>query len=310
MAATVLTVTLNAALDVTYRSESFRWGEQNRVREVHGRAGGKGVNVAHVLEQLQVGTLVTGLVGGLTGQAIRESLRAGGLAGRLVPIAGESRRTLVAVSEADGTVTEYDEPGPEVSAEEWERFRGTFEELVGGREAVALCGSLPRGLPEDAYATLAELAARRGVPTFLDTSGAALLAGLGGRPAVVKPNAKELLEASRGGDLLAAAVEFRRLGADSVVVSRGREGLLAVTPEGVWRAVPPEVRGNPVGAGDTVVAALVAGLIQGRPWPERLRQAAALSAAAVSHPVAGGFDAAAYPGLLEATEVDGPEVVA
>ena len=87
------------------------------------------------------------------------------------------------------------------------------------------------------------------------------------------------------------------------MVSMGKEGLRAVTPEGDWQVVPPEVRGNPIGAGDTAVAALIAGLIEGQPWPQRLERAAALSAAAVAYPVAGGYDPARYPELLEKTSV-------
>jgi tagatose 6-phosphate kinase len=205
-------------------------------------------------------------------------------------------------------VTEYDEPGPTLTSEDWGRFLEAFEELVRGRQAVALCGSLPRGLPDDAYGTLAELAAAEGAPAVLDTSGAALLAGVGGGPVLVKPNARELIAAAGGDDstpaLLLAANQLRRRGAGAVVVSRGPEGLLAATPEGAWRATPPRVSGNPVGAGDTVVAALLAGLLEDQPWPERLARAAALSAATVAHPVAGGFDSASYPRLLAGTAVD------
>jgi len=303
----VLTVTLNAALDVTYNARRFVWGDQNRVEAVHRRAGGKGVNVARVLEQLGVGALVTGFAGGPTGEAIRRSLQAGGFQERLLEITAESRSTVVTVSEADGLVTTFDEPGPTVSSTEWERFLVLFDELVRGRRVVALSGSLSQGLPEDAYRRLAEVAARHGVPAILDSSGRALTAGLGGRPAVVKPNLKELLEASGAeetrGDVLAAARELQRRGAEAVVVSMGKEGLRAVTADGDWQAVPPEVRGNPIGAGDTAVAALIAGLIEGQPWPQRLARAAALSAAAVAYPVAGGYDAARYPELLEKTSL-------
>jgi tagatose 6-phosphate kinase len=45
-------------------------------------------------------------------------------------------------------------------------------------------------------------------------------------------------------------------------------------------------------------------MLEGRPWPERLRRAAALSTAAVAHPVAGAFDAGRFPELLEMTRVD------
>lgn len=304
----MLTVTLNAALDLTYVAPVLEWGEHNRVQTVHSRAGGKGINVARVIESLGVRCLVTGFAGGPTGQAVQDSLQAEALESRMVETSADSRRTVVAVSESDQVVTEFDEPGPTLSHEDWARFLEVFRELVRGRSAVALCGSLPRGLPEDAYRTLAELAAAQGAPVVLDTSGAALLAGLGGRPVLVKPNARELIEAA-GGDggvqgLLEGAAEFRRRGAGAVVVSRGAEGLLAVTAEGAWKARPPHVSGNPVGAGDTVVAALVAGLLEDQPWPTRLARAAALSAATVAHPIAGGFDAARYPQLLEGTRVE------
>ena len=160
--ARVLTVTLNAALDLTYFAPAFRWGEQNRVQRLRSRAGGKGVNVARVLESLGVSSLVTGFAGGGTGRAIQDSLESEGLLYPLVEIESDSRRTVVAMSETEGVATEFDEPGPMLTAGDWERFLGHFADLVRGREAVALSGSLPPGLPEDAYGTLVELAAARG----------------------------------------------------------------------------------------------------------------------------------------------------
>ena len=88
------------------------------------------------------------------------------------------------------------------------------------------------------------------------------------------------------------------------MVSHGGEGLFAVTEEGRWRAAPPDhVRGNPTGAGDAAVAALTAGLVDGSPWPERLADAVALSAAAVAAPLAGDFDAALYRRAREQVRV-------
>lgn len=67
---------------------------------------------------------------------------------------------------------------------------------------------------------------------------------------------------------------MRGQGARAVVVSDGPRGLYADTPDGRWRAVPPEVvGGNPTGAGDAVVAALALGLVSGWDWPRALVQA-------------------------------------
>ncbi len=90
---------------------------------------------------------------------------------------------------------------------------------------------------------------------------------------------------------------LRAAGAEAVVVSLGPAGLRAVTGDGGWQAVPPAVEAvNPTGAGDAVVAGLTWGLVTGQPWPDRLRDAAALGTAAALAPVAGEFDPATTPG--------------
>ncbi|GAA4103100.1 hexose kinase [Actinomadura miaoliensis] len=294
----IVTVTPNLALDVTYHVDALRPARMHRVRSVGRRAGGKGVNVARVLRRLGADVLVVGPCGGPSGEAARADLAACGLAERLVPVRGDTRRTLAVVDAAAGDATLFNEPGPAVSPGEWQRLRAVYEESLPGAAAV-LAGSLPVGAPEDAYAVLAASAARHGVPAVVDADGPPLLAGLAGRPALVKPNADELARVSGRADPLAAAGWLRARGAQAVVCSLGADGLLAVTAEGCWRAVPPRrLAGNPVGAGDAAVAALTYGMVRGQPWPDRLRAAAALSAAAVVAAVAGEFDAVAYERFL------------
>ncbi|MGW2152006.1 1-phosphofructokinase family hexose kinase [Nonomuraea sp. NPDC001699] len=289
----IITVTLNAALDVTYEVPSVTWDGVNRVGAVHRRAGGKGVNVARVLAALGQEVLVTGLAGGPTGQAIEHDLRAAGLPAALTGVAADSRTTLV-VSEPGGA-TLFNEPGPEVTAAELAAFTEHYTSLLADAEAVVISGSLPRGVPADVYATLASLAAGAGVPAIVDADGDPLRHAPEGRPSVVKPNAEELARAVPGGTPEEGAHALRERGAEAVVVSMGADGLLAVTGEGTFRArMPYTVQGNPTGAGDSLVAGLALGLVEGSPWPDRLRRAAALGAAAVAAPVAGDFDGEVY----------------
>lgn len=296
----ILTVTLNAALDVTYQAGDVDWDGVNRVRTVHRRAGGKGVNVARVLAALGQEVLVTGLAGGLTGQAIEADLDAAGLPHALAPVAADSRTTLV-VSENSSEYGKpsrtalFNEPGPEVSADELGNFRKKYEELLAGARAVVISGSLPRGVPAGFYAQLATWAHERGVPAIVDADGEPLRHAPEGRPAIVKPNHEELARAVPGGTPAEGARALRARGAESVVVSMGKDGLLAVTPDGDFRArMPYQVDGNPTGAGDALVAGLALGLVERAPWPERLARAAALGAAAVAAPVAGDFDRDVY----------------
>lgn len=301
----ILTVTLNAALDVTYGVDSLRPRTSHRVDTARERAGGKGVNVARVLAALGHESAVTGLAGGPTGTLLRDGLRTAGLRDELVTVSGDSRRTLTVVSRDDGDATVFNRRGPRVSPGEWKSFTEHFASLVRDATVVALCGSLPPGLPSDAYAQLVRTAAGAGAVTVLDTSGPALLDALGAGPDVVKPNAAELADVTGSRDVPAAAERLRALGARTVVASSGPEGVHAATPQGAWRAVPPkQLAGNPTGAGDACVAALAAGHATGAQWPDILREAVALSAAAVPCPVAGDFDAGTYRRFRTAVSVE------
>ncbi|MFJ9726321.1 1-phosphofructokinase family hexose kinase [Streptomyces sp. NPDC101209] len=296
----ILTVTLNTALDITYRVRGLRPHASHRVSEVTERPGGKGLNVARVLAALGHEVTVTGFTGGSTGRSVQEQLaRTHGVVDALVPIGGPTRRTIAVVDERTGDTTQLNEPGPTIAPAEWAAFQEVYEDLLPSMSAVALCGSLPPGVPVGAYAGLVRSAKAAGVPVLLDTSGEPLRRGVAARPDLIKPNADELAELTGSHEPLRATQDVRRRGARAVVASLGRAGLLAATPEGRWRAVPPAaVHGNPAGAGDSVVAGLLSGLVEQLPWPARLTRAVALSSATVLAPTAGEFDHTTYEDLL------------
>ncbi|KOV66445.1 sugar kinase [Streptomyces sp. MMG1121] len=299
---------MNTALDLTYRVRSLRPHASHRVSEVVERPGGKGVNVARVLAALGHEVTVAGFAGGATGRAIRERLAdTPALTDALLPVAGATRRTIAVVDELSGETTQLNEPGPQIEPAEWGTFLDRYAELLPSASAVALCGSLPPGVPVGAYAHLVRTARSADVPVLLDTSGEPLRRGVAARPDLIKPNADELAELTGSHEPLRATQDARRRGALAVVASLGAEGLLAVTPEGRWRATPPaRVHGNPTGAGDSAVAGLLSGLLEKLPWPDRLTRAVALSAATVRSATAGDFDHAHYEKLLAQVSVTPP----
>jgi tagatose 6-phosphate kinase len=308
----ILTVTLNAALDITYQVPAMIGGTTHRVSEVAERAGGKGLNVARLLHALGEPVVATGLAGGTTGARIRSLLAAEGVPDSFVPVAAESRRTVTVADEEEATG--FWEPGPLVTAAEWRAFVTRYTGLMKVAEVAVLAGSLPPGVPEDAYATLLGLARAAGVCTVLDADGPALRHGLAARPDLVKPNARELSHLQSHvlgrrvavGSLAGAhdAVEaMRGLGAKDVVATLAGAGLIAFTRAGTWRAYLPSARkGNPTGAGDACVVALVSN--RRRPWPERLVDAVALAAATVAQPVAGTVELLDWRRLRHAVRIE------
>ncbi|MFJ8696328.1 1-phosphofructokinase family hexose kinase [Streptomyces roseolilacinus] len=300
----ILTVTLNTALDLTYTVPALTPHTAHRVTDATERPGGKGVNVARVLAALGHEAVVTGFAGGPTGGVLRDLLAPLPVRDALVPTSGATRRTVAVVDTASGDATQFSEPGPVITPAEWAALVSSYEELLDGARAVALCGSLPRGVHVGAYGELVRRARRAGVPVLLDTSGEPLRRGIAARPDLVKPNADELAALTGSREPLRAARDARRRGAHAVVASLGPEGLLAVTPDGTWAAAPPaRVAGNPTGAGDSAVAGLLSALVEGAPWPRRLARATALATATVYAPAAGEFDAARYGELLERVTV-------
>jgi 1-phosphofructokinase family hexose kinase len=310
----ILVVCLNPALDITHHVAGTDWAGVNRPFAVHGRAGGKGLNAARTLRALGQQVTVAGLAGGSTGQAVLDGLAGTGIVADFTPIAGETRRTFAVADSASGQTALFNEPGPAVAEDEYREFVRSYEKLVASSQLVVLSGSLPPGVPENAYAGLITAAA--GVPALLDASGTALALGAAAGPAIVKPNLAELEEAAgrplRGPDgpeldaVERAARTFRGAGPGAVVVSLGSDGLLAVTPEGTWHARPPgHVPGNPTGAGDAVAAGLADASVRGLDWPASLRHAVALGTAAVRTPVAGEFAPADYERLVTTVEIVG-----
>jgi len=310
----ILVVALNPALDVTHHVPGVDWAGVNRPAVIQVRAGGKGLNVARTLRAIGAEVQVTGFAGGVTGEEVKSALGRLGAPAAFTRISGETRRTFAVVDTVRGDTALFNEPGPPVGPDEYAEFCGMYERALAGCAAVVLSGSLPPGLSPDTYAELGVMAAAAGVPAVLDAHGEALLRGTAARPAIVKPNLAELealvgrsLSTARGADkdaVALAARELRAAGPQAVVVTLGADGLCAATGDGSWQAVPPaEVRGNPTGAGDAVVAGLVHGLVLGRPWEERLRHAVALGTASAAAPVAGEFSHADYAEVLAGVRV-------
>jgi tagatose 6-phosphate kinase len=300
----ILCIALNPALDVTYTVAGVRWHAGNRVTSVAQRAGGKATNVARVLHALRHRAVVTGFRAGESGEVVARDLADAGVAEAFLPVPGETRRTLAVVDTAAGDATGFWEPGPTVPAERWAAFLHHYRGLLAGAAVVVLSGSLPPGVPGDAYAILVAAARKAGVPAIVDADGPALVAAAGAGPDIVKPNADELRAATGRDDPAAGAADLLSRGAGAVVVSRGAEGLLAATPGQRWTVRPPaRLAGNPTGAGDACVAALAAGLATAADWPARLAMAVALSASAVLRPLAGDVDLDAYRRLRNSVVV-------
>lgn len=299
--ARVLTVTLNPALDLTVQLPSLRLGEVNRGESLQVHAAGKGLNVAQVLADLGHQLTVTGFLGEANPHAFEQLFATRGFADEFVRVVGETRSN-IKLAEADGQVTDINGPGLVVGDAHRIELLERIKRLAPAHELVVVAGSLPRGVDSEWFVELLQALKGLGVRVALDTSGPALREGLATAPWLIKPNEEELAEA-RGIELVepeALAREAWRLqveGIEHVVVSQGAEGVSWFVPGAGLHAHPPRVRVvSTVGAGDSLLAGVLHGLLEGWPAERTLVHATAIAAQAVGQV---GFGITDTDGLAE-----------
>jgi len=278
----VATVTLNPAIDMTVRVDGFQTNTVNRGQTMQFDAGGKGVNVASFLADYGYTAAVTGFLGQENTDIFEQLFANKRIDDRFVRIPGRTRIGVKIVDEAKQQTTDINMPGLLPPAEAINTLLETIEGLAAAYDWFALSGNLPPGAPATIYATIITQLKRHGKQVVLDTSGEALREGARAGPTIVKPNVDELQQLT--GQSLAdeAAIEqaARQLLGDIrlVVISMGERGALFVDAATTLIATPPPVQvKSTVGAGDAMVAGLIAGQVQGLSLPDCARLATAFS---------------------------------
>lgn len=309
----IVTVTMNAALDRTLTVPNFQKGHRHRASGVVTLAGGKGINIARALKQLDVPVVATGLAGGRTGTRIVEELTTEAILNDFVRIGDESRTSTAVVDPTASAYTEINEWGPQVSTDELSTLLEKIHYLSRGAEYVVFAGSLPRAVEEGFYAEAIRDLNRRGVQVVLDTDGEPLRLGTEAEPWLISPNQAEaeLLvgqELDDADDYLMALDAIAELGARNVhiTVENGCFGLFREDRQvHRYRAVVPPVESiSVVGAGDVLLAQFIAARLGGRPSDEALRLAVAAGAASTLQIGAGRFDPRDASRLAAAVQVE------
>jgi len=279
----VLTVTLNAAVDKLYTIPGFAVDQVQRPSETRMYAGGKGINVARVYRTLGGEVMATGFSGGVTGEYIQQGLRQEGVDAQFVTIGQESRVCTAILDPIGRTETVLNENGPQVTPAECDALLQRLRELLPGQDAVILSGSLPPGTPPNIYASIIRLAQDGfGVKAVLDASGEALQFGVKAKPFLVKPNVHELEALSVGGDGWGGSAQALREKYDVTLalVTGGGRGAVLASAEGTWEAVPPAVQVlSALGSGDSLTAGFVWAWEQGWGHAEALKLGVAAGAA-------------------------------
>lgn len=294
MSQPIVTVTLNPAIDQTVILDALHPGAVNAARSVTVNAGGKGVNVAGCLADWNAGAVIaTGLLGRGNAEVFEAMFRAKGISDAFVRQDGMTRVNIKVVDSSKHDTTDINLPAGPTDAAAFPVLLERLRQFAAAGRYFVLSGSLPTGLPDDTYSLLLRTLRPLGAWVLLDTSGEALARVLhdpsGLLPMCIKPNRSELEQlAGRAlpelADVAAEARALVALGIEKVVVSLGGDGALFVDADGVWHAKPlPLSIISTVGAGDAMVAGLIAGISAGKAWDDCARLAVAFASGKLAH---------------------------
>ncbi len=286
----VATLVLNPALDVTYEISKLVADQKLHAEKTYIDPGGNGINVARALKRLQVPagcfTILAGEIGELLYRLIRR--RVADLHVRWIE--GETRINCTVLQREPHAQFEISGVGPTPPEAVQEALIQAF--LQEARNGIGvLTGSLPPGVSEAIYGELTERLRAENARSVVDATGEPLRQVLHHHPFLIKPNRYELEEvlgqAVPDVEAAAEAAWFlhRRRGVHYVCVSLGRDGAILAGPEGVLHGIAPSVRVvSTVGAGDSMVAGLVAAFAQGWSAEEALKLGIACGAGTVEQP--------------------------
>lgn len=285
----VLCITLNPAIDMTVSVDGLRVGEVNRALSSQSDAAGKGLNAAQILADLGIDTIASGFLGADNAAIFeqlftdRQTMQGGSVQDGFVRVAGETR-TNIKITD-NSTTTDINGKGFLVSDADKQMLFKQLGDLAKECQAILVAGSLPQGFDVGDFDKLLSALTAVCDKVAVDVSGDALKVAFKHKLWLIKPNDDELFEVFHKP---AKILQEQRalivdLDIDNVIVSMGSQGVNWFAGDKVYQATPPKMTVvSTVGAGDTLVAGMMAGLLQGLDDLSALARATALSANAVS----------------------------
>ena len=261
----IYTITFNPALDYIVKMDEFNLGNVNRSNNEFVYAGGKGINVSIVLNNLGVKSKALGFIAGFTGEEIERRVREFGCDTEFIKLKEGMSRINVKIK-AD-VESEINGGGPDISSEALEELYKKLDTLTAG-DILVLAGSIPKTMPTDVYERIMERLQEKDVKFIVDTTGESLLKVLKYNPFLIKPNHHELgelfgVKLNNKEEVIEYAKKLKDMGAQNVIISMAGDGAVLIDSNGgvTTSNVPKGVVKNSVGAGDSMVAGFIAGYL-------------------------------------------------
>ncbi len=288
---TIVTLTINPALDKITGIKRVQPNQKLRCNQPNHEPGGGGINVSRAIKLLEGESLALYPCGGANGEAMKRLLNEEGINHDPIPIRNQTRENITIFESESNQQYRFIMPGPEITDEELDTVFERIKNLSPKPDYLVASGSIPIGVPKDFYQKIVDLANEMDCRTIVDTSGEPLRLASQSGVYLLKPNMRELgnlagREIESEAHQMEAAEDLIDQGkAKIVVVSLGAGGALLVTENTSEHLRTPTVPiRSRLGAGDSMVAGIVLSLAQDHDIHRSVMYGIAAGAAAVMTP--------------------------
>jgi len=264
----ILTITVNPAIDKSTKTSAVTPGPKIRCAAPYYEPGGGGINVARALKKLGTSSTAMYFAGGAPGEKMRELLDEEGIQQEVIETREPTRENLIVLDSASKQHYRFGMPGPSITEDEYQKMLDVIDEKADNLDFIVASGSLPESVPDDFFGRIARVAKGKKVKFVLDTSKEPLVKAVEAGVFLLKPNKRELKNLMSADSLTAGKLEeyTKSLVSDGnaeiVVVSLGSKGAFWADKNRSGYIMSPVIeKDSPVGAGDSMVAGIVHGLI-------------------------------------------------
>jgi len=283
----VVTLTVNPALDKSAKIDGMSPFDKLECYDVTYHPGGGGINISRVLDRLAVKSSCLFPYGGKTGEHLVDLLQAQKVNVIHTEISVLTRENFAVFNTETELQYRFGMPTASFLEEDMVALENLINKEVSSEDIFVISGSLPKGLPIDYYSKIVKKLAAKKVKIIVDTSGKAFHEVLENRLFLIKPNQKELcLLAGKENMTLKEKEDFAMQMVVSnkveyVVVSLGKDGAFMAHKGGVEYVKAPKIEvKSTIGAGDSMVAGLLYGIVSNETPKNMLRWGVACGVAA------------------------------
>ncbi len=263
----IYTITFNPSLDYIIRVDHFKTGTINKTHYENILPGGKGINVAIVLNNLKHESCALGFIAGYTGQNIQTLLTQRNINHQFIEVENSLSRINIKMN-ADHIETEINGIGPNIMPHHVDQLFKQLDQM-NDNDLLVISGSVPPCLSDNIYEQILNRYQNKNIKIVVDANKDLLLNCLKYQPFLIKPNHHELgalfnTEITTKQQAITYAKKLQELGAKNVLVSMASKGAVLVDEyHNIYQA--NSLKGdvvNSVGAGDSMVAGFIAGYLE------------------------------------------------